>query len=55
MIAHRLSTIRNADVIFVIEDGRIVESGGHEQLMKQGGLYADLHNLQFDAEESGTR
>jgi ATP-binding cassette subfamily B protein len=55
VIAHRLSTIRNADVIFVIEDGRIVESGGHEQLMKQGGLYADLHNLQFDAEESGTR
>lgn len=55
VIAHRLSTIRNADVIFVIDDGRIVESGGHEQLMKQGGLYADLHNLQFDAEESGTR
>jgi subfamily B ATP-binding cassette protein MsbA len=55
VIAHRLSTIRNADVIFVIDDGRIVESGGHEQLMKRGGLYADLHNLQFAAEESVTR
>ena len=55
VIAHRLSTIRNADVIFVIDDGRIVESGGHEELMKQGGLYADLHNMQFDTEESETR
>jgi ATP-binding cassette subfamily B protein len=55
VIAHRLSTIRNADVIFVIDDGRIVESGRHEELMKQGGLYAELHNLQFDTEESGTR
>jgi len=55
VIAHRLSTIRNADVIFVIDDGCIVESGRHEELMKQGGLYADLHNLQFDTEESKTR
>jgi len=55
VIAHRLSTIRNADVIFVIDDGRIVESGRHEELMKQGGLYAELHNLQFDTEASGTR
>jgi subfamily B ATP-binding cassette protein MsbA len=55
VIAHRLSTIRNANVIFVIDDGCIVESGGHEELMKQGGLYAELHNLQFDTEETGTR
>jgi len=55
VIAHRLSTIRNADVIFVIDDGRIVESGRHEELMKRRGLYAELHNLQFDTETSGTR
>ena len=52
VIAHRLSTIRRADVIFVIEDGRIVQSGNHEQLMKKGGLYSELHNLQFAVEES---
>jgi ABC-type multidrug transport system fused ATPase/permease subunit len=52
VIAHRLSTIRNADVIFVIDDGCIVESGKHEKLMKQGGLYSELHNLQFDPEGS---
>ena len=52
VIAHRLSTIRRADIIFVIEDGSIVESGNHEQLMQRGGLYAELHNLQFGAEES---
>jgi ATP-binding cassette, subfamily B, bacterial len=52
VIAHRLSTIRNADCIFVIQDGAIVESGKHEELMKQGGLYAELHNLQFDTEDS---
>jgi ATP-binding cassette subfamily B protein len=47
VIAHRLSTIRNADVIFVIEDGAIVERGGHDELMKAGGLYSELHDLQF--------
>jgi subfamily B ATP-binding cassette protein MsbA len=52
VIAHRLSTIRRADIIFVIEDGSIVESGNHEELMKNGGLYSELHNLQFAAEES---
>ena len=55
VIAHRLSTIRNADVIFVIDDGRIVESGKHEELMARAGLYAELHNLQFDTEQSGAR
>jgi len=50
VIAHRLSTIRNADVIFVIDDGQIVESGRHEELMDRRGLYAKLHHLQFDEE-----
>ena len=52
VIAHRLSTIRGADNIFVIQDGSIVESGNHEKLMQKDGLYAELHNLQFGAEES---
>ena len=43
VIAHRLSTIRRADCIFVIDDGRIVEQGKHEQLIERGGLYATLH------------
>jgi ATP-binding cassette subfamily B protein len=47
VIAHRLSTIRKADVIFVVEDGAIIERGTHEQLMQTGGLYAQLHDLQF--------
>ena len=47
VIAHRLSTIQNADVIFVIDDGQIVEQGTHDQLMKSGGLYSELHELQF--------
>lgn len=46
-IAHRLSTIMNADVIFGIEDGRLVESGSHEQLLARGGLYARLYAEQF--------
>jgi ATP-binding cassette, subfamily B, bacterial len=49
VIAHRLSTIRRADVIFVVNEGRIVESGKHQQLLKRGGLYAELHKLQFKA------
>ncbi len=48
VIAHRLSTIRNADVILVMRDGDIVESGNHEQLLSQGGFYADLYNSQFE-------
>jgi ABC-type multidrug transport system fused ATPase/permease subunit len=47
IIAHRLSTIRNADNILVIEKGKIVESGDHEELMKKKGLYHDLYSLQF--------
>ena len=48
VIAHRLSTIRNADVILVIRDGDIVEKGTHDELLAQGGSYADLYNSQFD-------
>jgi subfamily B ATP-binding cassette protein MsbA len=46
IIAHRLSTIRDADVIFVIKDGRILESGDHEDLLARGGLYSELDHLQ---------
>ena len=48
VIAHRLSTIRDADVILVMKDGDIVEQGSHEQLLKQGGFYAQLYNSQFE-------
>jgi ATP-binding cassette subfamily B protein len=47
VIAHRLSTIRNADLILVIENGRIVESGKHEELLKNGKLYSELYHTQF--------
>jgi len=55
VIAHRLSTIRSADVIFVVKDGAIVESGNHEALMQTGGLYSELHELQFKTEEVGEK
>ena len=47
IIAHRLSTIRNADLILVMNEGDIVESGTHDQLMKKKGFYAELYNSQF--------
>jgi ATP-binding cassette, subfamily B, bacterial len=51
VIAHRLSTIRRADVIFVVEDGAIVERGNHQELLKSGGLYSQLHEIQFQRED----
>jgi ABC-type multidrug transport system fused ATPase/permease subunit len=56
VIAHRLSTVRNADQVLVIDDGRIVERGTHNELMQLGGMYADLYNRQFyqaDEQASG--
>lgn len=48
VIAHRLSTIKNADLILVLKDGDIVETGKHDELLKKGGFYAELYNSQFD-------
>ncbi len=53
VIAHRLTTVRKADVIFVLDKGSIVEQGTHEQLLKQGGLYAELHGIQFHQDKLG--
>jgi ATP-binding cassette subfamily B protein len=50
VIAHRLSTVRDADQILVIDDGRIVQQGRHEELLLQGGLYAELYRTQFAAQ-----
>ena len=49
VIAHRLSTIRNADKILVVEDGRVIEQGKHEELMARGGAYCKLYNSQFES------
>ena len=51
VIAHRLSTIRKADVIFVIKEGMVREQGSHDDLMRLGGIYAQLHELQFQQSE----
>jgi len=48
VIAHRLSTIRNADMILVMKDGDIIESGSHQELLAKGGFYAELYNSQFE-------
>lgn len=47
IIAHRLSTIKNADLILVMKDGNIIETGNHDELIKQNGFYAELYNSQF--------
>ena len=52
IIAHRLSTVRDADRILVIDDGRIVEEGSHKELMKKGGLYSHLYEMQFKEPEA---
>lgn len=48
VIAHRLSTIRNADLILVLKDGDIIEQGNHEELLEEGGFYAELYRAQFE-------
>ena len=48
VIAHRLSTIKNADVIFVMKDGNIIETGNHDQLIDQKGFYSKLYLSQFE-------
>ena len=48
VIAHRLSTIKNSDLILVMKDGDVIESGTHNELMECGGFYAELYNSQFE-------
>ncbi len=49
LVSHRFSTVRMADLILVVNDGRIQESGSHDELMELGGLYADLYGMQAKA------
>ena len=49
LISHRFATVREADRIFVMHEGRIVETGGHDELLADGGLYAEMFNLQASA------
>jgi ABC-type multidrug transport system fused ATPase/permease subunit len=51
VIAHRFSTIQRADMILLIKGGRIIERGKHEELLRAGGLYATLYDLQFQHED----
>ena len=52
-IAHRLSTILDVDRIYVLDGGRVAESGSHEELLARGGLYAKLYHLQYEPQEHG--
>lgn len=51
IVAHRLSTIKEADIILVMKDGNIIETGNHKELLEKGGFYADLYNSQFESSE----
>jgi ATP-binding cassette subfamily B multidrug efflux pump len=51
IVSHRISTVRAADMILVLDEGRIVERGTHDQLIRRGGLYAELHTKQLLEEE----
>jgi ATP-binding cassette subfamily B protein len=53
IVAHRLSTIRDADLILVMKDGRIIEQGNHESLLANGGFYSELYNSQFALQDEG--
>ncbi len=55
VVAHQLSTIRRANIIFVVKDGRIVESGNQEELLQAGGLYSELYKIQFSIEEASEK
>jgi ATP-binding cassette subfamily B protein len=49
LVSHRFSTVRSADRIYVLDQGKVIESGNHEQLMARGGRYAELFDLQASA------
>ena len=51
VIAHRLSTIEKADIIMVMDQGEIIESGSHKELLEKGGAYAQLHSMQFSEDD----
>ena len=51
VVAHRLSTIENADLILVVEQGQIIESGSHQALLEKQGMYAQLHSMQFSSQQ----
>ena len=55
IVAHRLSTIRDADLILVMKDGKIIEQGTHESLLAAGGFYTNLYNSQFAGQKESTR
>lgn len=52
VIAHRLSTIRDADLILVMDQGKVIEQGTHQELLEEEGFYADLYNSQFSNKEA---